>query len=101
MADSPGSSLGIGLLVFIAAPFLVSLVFLFGLLIGGWWIAFLLLAACITVLALGYVVAAMRVGEWGARRMGRPGIHLVVALIVGLVLLGLFTLIPFVGKIGA
>jgi len=86
----PGKSLLVGLLVFILLPIiaLVALVTIFGIPLG-----FVLLLAFALLLAIGYVSCAWLLG----RRILKPPKARILAFLVGLVLLRLLALIPFVG----
>ena len=85
-----GKSLLVGLLLFILLPILalVALVTIIGLPLG-----LVLLLAFVVLLAIGYVSAAWLLG----RRILKPPKARILAFLVGLVLLRLLALIPFVG----
>lgn len=85
-----GKSLLVGLLTFILLPILalVALVTIIGLPLG-----FVLLLAFVVLLAIGYVSAAWLLG----RRILKPPKARILAFLVGLVILRLLALIPFVG----
>jgi len=94
----PLKSLGIGFAVLVATPVAIGL--LMSTLIGI-PIAIVLGAAYIILLALGYGVTASTIGHrtlrligrnWSGSAMGRVGI-----IAVGLVVIGIVTLIPFLG----
>ena len=48
-------------------------------------------------LALGYALFGLSVGRWILVRVGQGGAHLIWAMLLGLVLLTLLTLVPAVG----
>jgi hypothetical protein len=69
------------------------------LLIGGWWLGLLLFVFYALALGLGYLVSATLVGAWVIQRMGRVRPHLATSLLLGIVLLGVASLIPPVGAL--
>ncbi len=96
---SPWASLGIGFALLVGVPVLALLVFLLGLLVGGWWLALILLAIEAIALVVAYVVSSVFVGCWILERIGRTDRGLVVALLTGLITLLLLGLIPVVGAL--
>lgn len=99
LEGAPWASLGLGFALLVGVPVLAVLVFALGLLIGGWWIALVLLALYGIALALGYVVSGLTIGCWLAHRLGRTGASLIGALLAGLVILLLVGLVPILGGI--
>lgn len=92
----PSLGLGFGLLVGI--PVLAVLVFVLGLLVGGWWIGLMLVGGYFLLAVLGYLAVA----EWAgitAARWANWQAHPAWALLVGLAILGVVTLVPFVGPL--
>jgi hypothetical protein len=90
------ASLGLGFALLVGTPILAALVFMLGLIVGGWWIGLLLLGLYAALAIVGYVVFA----EWlglAALRMATYKAHDIWALLVGLLILGLATLILVVG----
>jgi hypothetical protein len=67
-----------------------------GLVIGGWWIGLLLLALYAMLLVLGYLASAEGLGQAIAHRTGWR-VHPAWSLLIGLLLVGLLTAIPWVG----
>ncbi len=96
---SPWTSLGIGFSVLVGVPVLAFLVFLFGLLVGGWWLAVMLLAVYAIALVVAFVASSIFAGCWILERLGRTDLGLVVALLVGLIALLLVAAVPIVGAI--
>lgn len=99
LAVSPWASFGLGFALFVAVPIAAVLVFGIGLAVGGWWLAFVVMAAYLTALALGYAVTGLFIGRWILTRAGRPDVRLAWELILGIALLLLAGLIPFVGPL--
>ena len=97
LAGSPGKSLGVGTILAIAVPFAATIVFLMGVVIGGWWIGTTALFLLGVLFAIGYAAAGYFGGQWLATRMGSPGLHRGVALVLGIVVLALIVRIPFAG----
>jgi cytoskeletal protein CcmA (bactofilin family) len=91
-------SFGVGALVFFSAPMAFIFVFVVGLFIGAWWLAFVLMAAYGLVLLAGAIVGGLAVGRAVLRRFvaaGEPS--LTISLLVGLTLVWLVGAIPFLG----
>jgi len=93
----PWLSLGIGAAIVIIPPIVALIVFIVGLLIGGWWLGVLLVPIWILVLAIGYVVSGFLVGRLLFARLGWAGYHDALALLGGLVVLTLVGLLPVLG----
>ncbi len=96
---SPWVDLGLGLALLIGVPIAAVAAFAAGLLVGGWWLALMALAIYAMVLAVGYVVAGLFLGQEGFRLLARRPVHPLVALIVGLAVLTLAGLIPYAGPV--
>jgi cytoskeletal protein CcmA (bactofilin family) len=94
---SPWASLGLGAIVLIIAPLLALAVFGLGLLVGGWWLSLPLLGAWVLWLALGYLMTAVTLGREILERMRQPRRHAALALMLGMIILAVLQLIPFVG----
>jgi cytoskeletal protein CcmA (bactofilin family) len=99
LSGAPWLSLGLGILLACGLPFATAFLFLVGLVFGGWWIALGALVFYFFALALGYVVTATMAGRWLLARAGRAGPGLGWALVLGLIALGLITVIPYLGKL--
>ena len=93
----PWPSLGIGAAILVITPIVALIVFVLGLLIGGWWLGALLIPIWLLVLAVGYVVAAFLVGRLLFARLGWGGYHDALALLGGLFVLTILGLIPVIG----
>jgi cytoskeletal protein CcmA (bactofilin family) len=93
----PLASLGLGLAVLVGVPIVALIVFVLGLLAGGWPLALAALALLAIATAVGYVLAALFLGRAAFRLLGQPEAHLLLGLLVGLVVLTALGLIPFVG----
>jgi cytoskeletal protein CcmA (bactofilin family) len=91
------SSLGVGFGLLIGVPIAAVLVFVLGILLGGWMLGLALLASYAMACAVGYALAAMYVGKWLVEAFRQPTQHLAWNLLEGLALLGLVGLVPFVG----
>ncbi len=99
LGRAPLMSLGIGFLLAFALPVAMALLFVMGILLGGWWIAIGVLVLYLFELAVGYVVSATAVGRWLLARAGRGSSSIGWALVLGLVTLGLVAAIPYLGKL--
>jgi len=93
----PWLSLGIGAVILIIPPIVAVIVFILGILIGGWWLGLLLIPLWILLLAVGYVVSGFLVGRLLFARLGWGGYHDALALLAGLVVLTVIGLLPVLG----
>ena len=93
----PWPSLGIGAAILIVTPIVAVIVFIIGLLIGGWWLGALLIPIWLLVLAVGYVISAFLLGRLLFARLGWAGYHDALALLGGLVVLTVLGLLPVLG----
>lgn len=96
----PWPSLGIGAGILAVAFPVAGLVFLIGLLIGGWWISFAWMAVVWLLAAAGLVVGALAVGGWLLRRMGASVVRPLPAALLGLLAVWIVAAVPFVGWLG-
>jgi cytoskeletal protein CcmA (bactofilin family) len=92
------ASLGLGFGVLVGLPVLAVLLGVVGAVIGGWWIGVMLLGAYLLLAVLGYLAFAEWVGMTAARYGNWTG-HPVWSLLIGLAIVGLVTLIPFIGPL--
>jgi cytoskeletal protein CcmA (bactofilin family) len=99
LIQSPWRSLGWGAVVFVGTPLLAALIFLLGVMLGGWWIGLIALGAYAVALALCFPIVGMFIGRWLLERFGKAGTPLVWALLVGLVLLTLVGRVPILGAL--
>ena len=96
LVHSPWLTLAIGALVLIGLPILAIVFFAVGVVIGGWWIGFVVLSLFVVVLALSIPVAAVGVGG-AVLRIARRPVPVWLALFIGLIVLLLVALIPILG----
>ncbi|WP_152622561.1 polymer-forming cytoskeletal protein [Archangium violaceum] len=101
LRQRPLPSLGWGAALLVSVPFLAALVFLVGMLLGGWWIGLFILALYAFAIALSFPVVGLFLGRWLLERFHKTGAHLAVALLLGLVLLTLVGLVPILGGLVA
>jgi cytoskeletal protein CcmA (bactofilin family) len=94
---SPWTSLGVGFVLLFGIPMLAVVMLIAGVIVGGWWLALLLLAAYAAALAVGYTMSAAFVGQSAMRMFHVPEQHLAWYLVAGLIMIGLVTLVPFLG----
>jgi hypothetical protein len=97
LGGSPWVSLGLGIALLICVPIAALIVFVVGLFVGGWWLALMLLALYGIALVLSIAVTGLFLGRWILERVGRGPVPLVWALLLGLVLLLLVSLVPVAG----
>jgi hypothetical protein len=93
----PWASLGIGAAICVVTPIVALIVFILGLLIGGWWLGLLLIPLWLLALAVGYVVSGFLLGRLIFAQLGWGRYHDVLKLLGGLVVLGVVGLVPVVG----
>jgi hypothetical protein len=93
----PWLSLGIGAAILIIPPIVALIVFVVGLLIGGWWLGVLLIPLWLLLLAIGYVVSGFLIGRLLFARLGWGGYHDALALLGGLLVLTVVGLLPVLG----
>lgn len=93
----PLQSVGIGFLITAAVLPFAGIAFVAGLLVGGWWIAFVVLAVVWIAALVGVVVTSVAVGRWVLARMGGRTVHPVLAALFGLLLIWIVGAVPFLG----
>ena len=93
----PWLSLGIGAVILVATPIVAVIVFIIGLLIGGWWLGLLLIPLWILTLAVGYVVSSFLLGRLVFAQLGWGRYHDILALLGGVFILAVVTLVPIIG----
>ncbi|TMF14313.1 MAG: hypothetical protein E6I37_03450 [Chloroflexi bacterium] len=93
----PWASLGIGAGILVITPIVALIVFVIGILIGGWWLGLLLIPLWILALAIGYAISGFLVGRLIFARLGWGGYHDALALLGGLFVLTVVGLIPVIG----
>jgi cytoskeletal protein CcmA (bactofilin family) len=97
LGRSPWGSFGLGILLAFAVPCAALVLFILGVMVGGWWIGLGALPVYLFLLATGYVIAASRVGAMVLTRSGRTAPAYGWSLLLGLVLVGLVAAIPVLG----
>jgi cytoskeletal protein CcmA (bactofilin family) len=93
---SPWPSLGFGCLAVVVVPPIALMVFLLGLLLGGWWIAFVLMGVFGVALLIAPVVSALAFGTATIGRGKHPA-HPIWLMLFGLAVIWVAGAIPFVG----
>jgi cytoskeletal protein CcmA (bactofilin family) len=94
---APWSSLGLGSAVVIGVPMLTIVVVVLGIILGGWWLALLVLALYGFAVAVGYALAAVFVAQGTLRLFRQPEHRYVWNVLEGVALLGVLTLLPMAG----
>ena len=94
----PGASVGYGAAILVVTPIVGIIAFVAGVIVGGWWLALLLMPAYILALALGYVVTGDFIGRWTAHQFGWT-LHPALVVVGGLFVLSIVSAIPYVGSI--
>jgi cytoskeletal protein CcmA (bactofilin family) len=94
------ASLGLGFALLVGIPVLAIVVFALGLAVGGWWIGLMLLGLYAVLTVVAYLAFAEWVGLT-AVRLGKWSAHPVWAMLLGLLILGMLSLIPVAGTLVA
>jgi cytoskeletal protein CcmA (bactofilin family) len=97
---SPWSRLGIGLAVLLGVPIVALFVFVLGLIVGGWWLSLFLLGIYWLALSLGFVIVSEMIGRFTLERLSQAKVHPIPTLLLGLVMLLVVSVVPWVGWIG-
>jgi len=92
------ASLGLGFALLVGIPVLALAVFGVGLLIGGWWIGLMLLSLYGVLAIVGYLAFAQWLGL-AALGLSKGQARPVWALLLGLLMLGLATVVPVLGAL--
>jgi hypothetical protein len=92
------ASLGLGFALLVGIPVLALVVFGLGLVVGGWWIGLMLLSLYAGLAVIGYLAFAEWLGLTSLRLSKAPA-RPVWALLLGLLILGLATIIPVLGAL--
>lgn len=95
----PWGRLGIGAVFVIALPSAAVGLLVAGFFLGIWWLGLLLLALYGVALAAGYTFSGMVMGRTIADRLGWSGLPMFWALLGGLAVLSLLTLVPYLGAV--
>jgi hypothetical protein len=90
------ASLGLGFALLVGVPVVALVVFGLGLAVGGWWIGLVLLSLYAMLAVVGYLAFAEWLG-FAALHLGKVQALSVWALLLGLVILGLTTVVPVFG----
>jgi hypothetical protein len=93
----PWASLGIGAGILVITPIVALIVFVIGILVGGWWLGLLLIPLWILALAIGYAISGFLLGRLIFARLGWGSYHDALALLGGLFVLTVVGLIPVIG----
>jgi cytoskeletal protein CcmA (bactofilin family) len=97
--DNFWQSLGAGFALVVGVPIVAILVFVVGLIVGGWPLGLALLALYAMAYAIGCVFAAMFTGRLLVQAFHQRSQHLAWNLVEGLALFGLTGLIPVLGGV--
>ena len=97
LSATPWRSLGLGAAAVFGTPAAAAVLFALGVLLGGWWLAALLMGLYAIALAVCFPLVGAFIGRWLFTRLRQPGVHRVIALLVGLVVLTVLVRVPVVG----
>lgn len=98
---APFGTLGWGFLTLITVPLAAVIALIVGIFIGGWWIALMLMGVFWTAITLGAVVSSLLVGQWLFARMRPASTSLTLSLLLGMAVLGVISLVPYMGALVA
>jgi len=93
----PWERLGIGVLALIAMPSASIALLVGGVFLGVWWLGLMMLGLSAVALAAGYTFTGMVLGRALFDRLGWTNLNIFWALLGGLALISVLTLIPYVG----
>ena len=93
----PWERLGVGLLAVIAMPSATIALLVGGVFLGVWWLGLMMLGLSAVALAAGYTYSGMVVGRVLFDRLGWTSLNIFWALLGGLAVISVLTLIPYVG----
>ena len=93
----PWERLGVGLLALIAMPSASIALLVGGVFLGVWWLGLMMVGLCAVALAAGYTYSGMVIGRVLFDRLGWTSLNIFWALLGGLALISVLTLIPYVG----
>jgi cytoskeletal protein CcmA (bactofilin family) len=95
--ERPWPSLFAGLGVLLVPGLLAGFVFVFGLMVGGWWLSFVILALQWIFMLAGVTISAVFVGRFVLRGFGSTAPHAVWSVLMGLLLIWLVLVVPVLG----
>ena len=95
MRPWPSFFAGLGMLVLPGAVAL--LVFILGIMMGGWWLAFIILGLQWVAILAGVTISAVFVGRLVLRAFGSAQPHAFWSVLMGLVLVWLVLIVPVLG----
>lgn len=98
LAQTFTGSFGFGLLLALVVPIAAVVLFAAGLLVGGWWLALVLLALEALAMLLGFGAASLRIGTWVLARLQGPD-RAPLAVLVGVTLLLVVAVAPLFGPL--
>jgi cytoskeletal protein CcmA (bactofilin family) len=101
LRERPWKSLGWGVLTFVVAPAVAGVLFMVGLLVGGWWLGVFALGLYLLAVLTSFPVVGLLIGRRLLERIGKRGPSVALALLVGIVLLTLVWRIPILGGLVA
>jgi hypothetical protein len=93
----PWERLGVGVLALIAMPSASIALLVGGVFLGVWWLGLMMVGLCAVALAAGYTYSGMVLGRVLFDRLGWTSLNIFWALLGGLALISVLTLIPYVG----
>lgn len=97
LRERPWGNLGVGTLVALLTPLALTVVFMVGLAVGGWWIAAIGAGAFLLLMVLGTIVSALTAARVVLDRSASQPWSLWWALFLGLVVLTLVRYVPVLG----
>jgi hypothetical protein len=96
---APWARIGTGVALALTMPLIGLLVFAIGLGIGLWWLGVLVLALYPVLLVLSMIVSGLALGSVLNRALNRPSVPIMLAFAVGLAILTLASVLPYVGPV--
>ena len=96
---APLGSFALGAAVLGATLILAPFLFLFGIVVGGWWIGPVLLLLLLPLTLAGYAISAFTAGRWLALKLGRPDLARGWAVLLGVGALTAMQVVPVAGAL--
>ena len=93
----PLGRLGLGLILALDVPLASLLLIVLGVPIGLWWLGLLGLIAFVALVAAGYAFSGIALGRALLDRLGYGQVTWILAAPLGVAILGLAALLPYVG----
>ena len=96
---SPWASLGVGAATVIGVPIAAIVIFMIGLIVGGWWLGLIVLSLYLIAVVSSFPIAGVFLGRWLIERFGKRRAGAIGALLLGVTVLLLAGILPVLGAL--